>query len=102
MRWRAWFVSTTMAAEYIGIAAVIWLGRRATIRGELSAGEVVRDAVARDLQGIKSRSHPSLHRAFPSSQRRARCGRTLTPRYALKYAAGVQPTSFLKSLMKCA
>jgi ATP-binding cassette subfamily B protein len=38
VRWRSWFFSTAMTAGYIGIAAVIWIGGRALIRGELTAG----------------------------------------------------------------
>lgn len=38
VRWRSWFFSTAMTAGYIGIATVIWLGGRALIHGELSAG----------------------------------------------------------------
>jgi len=40
VRLRSWFFSTAMTAGYIGIAAVIWLGGRALIRGELSAGDL--------------------------------------------------------------
>ena len=40
VRWRSWFFSTAMTAGYIGIVAVIWLGGRALIRGELSAGDL--------------------------------------------------------------
>ena len=38
VRWRSWFFSTAMTAGYVGIATVIWLGGRALIHGELSAG----------------------------------------------------------------
>jgi ABC transporter fused permease/ATP-binding protein len=38
VRFRSWFFSTAMTAGYIGVAAVIWLGGRALIRGELSPG----------------------------------------------------------------
>jgi ABC transporter fused permease/ATP-binding protein len=40
VRWRSWFFSTAMTAGYIGIAAVIWLGGRALIHGELTAGQL--------------------------------------------------------------
>lgn len=40
VRWRAWFFSTSMTAGYIGVALVIWLGGRALIRDELSAGDL--------------------------------------------------------------
>jgi ABC transporter fused permease/ATP-binding protein len=40
VRWRSWFFSTAMTAGYVGVAAVIWLGGRALIRGELTAGEL--------------------------------------------------------------
>jgi ABC transporter fused permease/ATP-binding protein len=38
VRWRSWFFSSAMTAGYIGIAAVVWLGGRALIHGELTAG----------------------------------------------------------------
>ncbi len=40
VRWRSWFFSTAMTAGYIGVAAVIWLGGRALIHGELTSGEL--------------------------------------------------------------
>jgi ABC transporter fused permease/ATP-binding protein len=40
VRWRASFFATTMSAGYAGIAAVIWIGGRALVRGELSAGDL--------------------------------------------------------------
>lgn len=40
VRWRSWFFSTAMTAGYIGVAAVIWIGGRALVRGELTAGEL--------------------------------------------------------------
>ena len=40
VRWRSWFFSTAMTAGYIGVAAVIWLGGRALIHGELTAGQL--------------------------------------------------------------
>jgi ABC transporter fused permease/ATP-binding protein len=40
VRWRSWFFSTAMTAGYIGVAAVIWIGGRAKIHGELTAGEL--------------------------------------------------------------
>jgi ABC transporter fused permease/ATP-binding protein len=40
VRWRSWFFSTAMTAGYIGVAAVIWLGGRALINGELTAGQL--------------------------------------------------------------
>jgi ABC-type multidrug transport system fused ATPase/permease subunit len=41
VRWRSWFMSTAMTAGYIGVAAVLWLGGRALIHGELTAGKLV-------------------------------------------------------------
>jgi ABC transporter fused permease/ATP-binding protein len=38
VRSRSWFFSTAMTAGYVGVAAVIWLGGRAMINKELSAG----------------------------------------------------------------
>jgi ABC-type multidrug transport system fused ATPase/permease subunit len=40
VRWRSWFFSTAMTAGYIGVAAVIWLGGRAMIHGELTPGQL--------------------------------------------------------------
>jgi len=40
VRSRSWFFSTAMTAGYIGVAAVIWLGGRALIHGELKAGDL--------------------------------------------------------------
>jgi ABC transporter fused permease/ATP-binding protein len=40
VRWRSWFFATAMTAGYIGVAAVIWLGGRALINGELTAGQL--------------------------------------------------------------
>jgi len=40
VRSRSWFYSTAMTAGYIGVAAVIWLGGRALIHGELTAGQL--------------------------------------------------------------
>jgi ABC transporter fused permease/ATP-binding protein len=40
VRWRSWFFSTAMTAGYVGVAAVVWLGGRALIRGELTAGDL--------------------------------------------------------------
>lgn len=40
VRWRASFFATAMSAGYAGVAAVIWLGGRALIRGELSPGDL--------------------------------------------------------------
>jgi ABC transporter fused permease/ATP-binding protein len=40
VRWRSWFFSTAMTTGYIGLAAVVWLGGRALIRGELTAGQL--------------------------------------------------------------
>src|SRR5678816_3740074 len=39
-RWRSWFLSTAMTAGYVVVAAVIWLGGRALIHGELTAGQL--------------------------------------------------------------
>ena len=41
VRWRSWFFSTAMTAGYIGVAAVIWLGGRALIHGELTSGQLI-------------------------------------------------------------
>jgi ABC-type multidrug transport system fused ATPase/permease subunit len=38
VRWRASFFASATTAGYIAIAAVVWLGGRAMIRGEISAG----------------------------------------------------------------
>ncbi|MCW5805487.1 MAG: ATP-binding cassette domain-containing protein [Deltaproteobacteria bacterium] len=38
VRFRSWFFATAMTAGYAGVAAVIWLGGRALVRGDLSAG----------------------------------------------------------------
>lgn len=40
VRWRSWFFSTAMTAGYIGVALVIWLGGRALINKELTAGDL--------------------------------------------------------------
>src|SRR6185436_14490927 len=40
VRWRSWFFSTAMTAGYIGVAAVIWIGGRALVHHELTAGEL--------------------------------------------------------------
>jgi ABC transporter fused permease/ATP-binding protein len=40
VRWRSWFYSTAMTAGFMGVAAVVWLGGRALINGELSPGEL--------------------------------------------------------------
>jgi ABC-type multidrug transport system fused ATPase/permease subunit len=40
VRWRSWFYSTAMTAGLIGVAAVIWLGGRALIHKELTAGQL--------------------------------------------------------------
>jgi ABC-type multidrug transport system fused ATPase/permease subunit len=41
VRWRSWFMSTAMTAGYVGVTAVVWIGGRALIRGELSAGQLL-------------------------------------------------------------
>src|SRR5437764_8998756 len=41
VRWRASFFSTAMTAGYAGIAAVVWLGGRALIDGDLTPGSFV-------------------------------------------------------------
>jgi len=38
VRWRASFFATAMSAGYIGVAAVVWLGGRALIAGDLTPG----------------------------------------------------------------
>jgi ABC transporter fused permease/ATP-binding protein len=40
VRWRASFFATAMSTGYAGVAAVAWLGGRALIRGDLSAGDL--------------------------------------------------------------
>jgi len=40
VRWRSWFFATAMTAGYIGVALVIWLGGRALINHELTAGDL--------------------------------------------------------------
>ncbi len=40
VRWRASFWASTSGSTYIAIALVIWMGGRAMIRGELSAGDL--------------------------------------------------------------
>jgi len=73
VRWRAWFFSTAMTSGYVGIAAVVWLGGRALIAGDLSAGDltsfflytfIVAGAVA-DLAGLWG----SLQRAAGATDR---------------------------------
>jgi ABC transporter fused permease/ATP-binding protein len=73
VRWRAWFFSTAMTAGYAGIAAVVWLGGRELIHGNLKAGEltsfflytfIVAGAVA-DLAGLWA----SLQRAAGATDR---------------------------------
>jgi ATP-binding cassette subfamily B protein len=39
-RWRSWFFATAMTSGYVGVAAVIWIGGRALIAGDLSAGDL--------------------------------------------------------------
>jgi ABC transporter fused permease/ATP-binding protein len=41
VRWRSWFFSTAMTAGYIGVATVFWLGGRALIHHELTAGQLI-------------------------------------------------------------
>ena len=40
VRARSWFFSTAMTAGYVGVASVIWLGGRALIHHELTAGQL--------------------------------------------------------------
>ena len=40
VRSRSWFFATAMTSGYVGVAAVIWLGGRALIRHELTAGDL--------------------------------------------------------------
>jgi ABC transporter fused permease/ATP-binding protein len=40
VRWRASFFATSMSAGYAGVAAVIWLGGRALVNGQLTAGDL--------------------------------------------------------------
>ncbi|HEV8322845.1 MAG TPA: ABC transporter transmembrane domain-containing protein [Myxococcota bacterium] len=39
-RWRASFFSSASLGGYLAIAAIVWLGGRAVVRGELSAGDL--------------------------------------------------------------
>jgi ABC transporter fused permease/ATP-binding protein len=39
-RWRASFFATAMTAGYIAVAAIVWLGGRAHLRGHLTSGEL--------------------------------------------------------------
>ncbi len=41
VRWRASFFAAAMSAGYAGVAAVVWLGGRAVIAGDLTAGAFV-------------------------------------------------------------
>jgi ABC transporter fused permease/ATP-binding protein len=40
-RWRASFFATAMTAGYVALAAIVWLGGRALLRGELSTGSLL-------------------------------------------------------------
>nr|MBA3454703.1 ABC transporter [Deltaproteobacteria bacterium] len=40
VRWRSWFYASAMTSGYVGIVAVIWLGGRALINNELTAGDL--------------------------------------------------------------
>jgi ABC transporter fused permease/ATP-binding protein len=40
VRLRAWFYAGVMAAGYLAVTALVWLGGRAMIRGDLSSGEL--------------------------------------------------------------
>ncbi|MGE5180979.1 MAG: ABC transporter ATP-binding protein [Acidobacteriota bacterium] len=73
VRWRAWFFATAMTSGYAGVAIVVWLGGRALIHGELTAGDltsfflytfIVAGAVA-DLAGLWG----SLQRAAGATDR---------------------------------
>ena len=73
VRWRSWFFATAMTAGYAGVAIVVWLGGRALIRGDLTAGDlasfflytfIVAGAVA-DLAGLWG----SLQRAAGATDR---------------------------------
>ncbi|HEY1556345.1 MAG TPA: ABC transporter transmembrane domain-containing protein [Kofleriaceae bacterium] len=73
VRWRSWFFSTAMTAGYAGVAIVVWMGGRALVHGELSAGDLtsfflytflVAGAVA-DLAGLWG----SLQRAAGATDR---------------------------------
>src|SRR5688500_2048426 len=74
VKWRASFFATAMSAGYAGVAAVIWLGGRALIRGELTPGDLtsffpytflVAGALA-DLAGLWA----NLQRAAGATDRR--------------------------------
>ncbi|HEX4449646.1 MAG TPA: ATP-binding cassette domain-containing protein, partial [Kofleriaceae bacterium] len=41
VRWRSWFFAIAMTAGFAGVALVVWLGGRALIAGELSAGALL-------------------------------------------------------------
>ncbi|MCA9673612.1 MAG: ATP-binding cassette domain-containing protein [Myxococcales bacterium] len=73
VRWRASFFAGAMGAGYLAVAAMIWLGGRALIRGDLSSGELtafflytfmVAGALA-DLAGLWS----ALQRAAGATER---------------------------------
>ncbi len=40
-RWRASFFATAMTAGYVPVAAIVWLGGRALLHGELSSGDLL-------------------------------------------------------------
>ena len=41
VRWRSWFFAAAMTAGFAGVALVVWLGGRALISGEISAGDLL-------------------------------------------------------------
>ncbi|HEY3803396.1 MAG TPA: ABC transporter transmembrane domain-containing protein [Kofleriaceae bacterium] len=41
VRWRSWFFAIAMTAGFAGVALVVWMGGRALIAGELSAGALL-------------------------------------------------------------
>ncbi|HTR49468.1 MAG TPA: ABC transporter transmembrane domain-containing protein [Kofleriaceae bacterium] len=73
VRWRSWFFAVAMTAGYAGVAIVVWMGGRALIHGDLTAGDltsfflytfIVAGAVA-DLAGLWG----SLQRAAGATDR---------------------------------
>jgi ABC transporter fused permease/ATP-binding protein len=41
VRWRSWFFAVAMSAGFVGVAFVVWMGGRALIAGELTAGALL-------------------------------------------------------------
>jgi ABC transporter fused permease/ATP-binding protein len=73
VRWRSWFYSTSLSAGYVGVAAVVWLGGRALIHDEFTAGKLIQFffytfIVAGALDGV-SELWSSLQRAAGATDR---------------------------------